>query len=90
MQESKVYRHKKTEEGVKATFITEPKTYRIDVNMFVASEAGHYLVDWEQGCITPIKQDVFEDVFEEVSVKQGWEKLWDTPARPITPIPNSC
>ena len=64
MQESKVYRHKKTEEGVKATFITEPKTYQIGVNMYVESEAGHYLVEWGQGCITPIKQEVFEKVFE--------------------------
>ena len=52
------------------------------------TEAGHYLVEWGQGCITPINQDVFEDIFEEVSIKQGWEKLWDTPARPITPTPN--
>ena len=64
MQGSKVYRHKKTEEGVKATFITEPKTYQIGVNMYVESEAGHYLVEWGQGCITPIKQEVFEKVFE--------------------------
>ena len=39
MQESKVYRHKKTEEGVKATFITEPKTYQIGVNMHVRNRS---------------------------------------------------
>ena len=69
------YRHKKTGDIVVARQIQEIAIYQTGVVsngdlVFCFSEVGDYLVEWGGGCITSVRYEVFENVYELAEGKE--------------------